>query len=160
MADEIFEKLRAHFEAISQNERTQGALNFADATLQFRVVKEWPKDPHYPYTWHLGRDGDWYWVEIKGGRCKFGTGYVQDKCPFRECIPVQVERETLLAILGGRARPSDAWFSDKLFVGNFSVGGVNGAWVIALLRLGQAAQSGYWNYLPSQRQKMFMKARY
>ncbi|MFQ5912047.1 MAG: hypothetical protein ACE5JS_02585 [Nitrospinota bacterium] len=160
MADEVFEKLCAHFKRIAENDLTKGALNFADATFQFRVVEEWPKDPHYPYTWHLERDGEWYWVEIKNGTLKFGSGYVSDKLPFRECIPVQAERKILLDILEGRIRPSDAWFSDKLFVGNFSVGSVNGAWVIALLRLGQAAQSGYWNYLPSQRQKMFMKVRY
>jgi hypothetical protein len=124
-----------------------------DAAIQFRWVAR-PIDPK-DTRWFGTSEGSWVCLTTQGGTVTKEDGDRRADHDWRRCVLVETDEETLLGVLDGSIRPLDAYLGDRLHVSHFTVGGVQGQWVLALLGFAQRMGGGR-GMLLGRREKLFM----
>lgn len=140
MDQEALNQLEKFFERMSLSKLSKNMLDRFDSTIQFRIVDR-VKDQ--PIQWYGSGEGDWCYIDFQMGKPCLGQGNVQSERDWRKTTLIEVEKETLGAILEGKTRAVEALLDDRL-----TIGGGNWPSVLVLLRLGQI-QERYGDYLSS-----------
>jgi hypothetical protein len=145
-----FKRLAEELNADPMGRRFAGAF---DAAIQFRWVAA-PIDPKNT-GWFGTGEGSWMCLETRRGKVRPEDGDHRATHDWRRCVLVETDASTLLGVLDGSIRPLDAYLGDRLHVSHFTVGGVQGQWVLALLGFAQRMGHGR-GLLPGRGEKRFM----